>query len=181
VLLWALIEIAFALHGWSAVPRYLIEPAAVLVVLAGALVGRALAYGAGAAGPGRWVALAAPAVLAVALLPTLRSRADITHGEIDDARRLATQISNLQTVIARAGGSAAVKACGQPVTPLEFESTLAWAISDNVIDVGYIPGKATGRGPTIVLFEPHGLGWRVEPLRVRGARRAPCDALRTAA
>jgi hypothetical protein len=37
--LWVAIEIVFAYHGWSAVARYLLEPAAVLVVLAGAAVG----------------------------------------------------------------------------------------------------------------------------------------------
>ena len=39
VALWVAIEIAFAYHGWSAVPRYLLEPAALLVVLAGAGIG----------------------------------------------------------------------------------------------------------------------------------------------
>src|SRR5205085_8139749 len=34
-LLWLLIEIGFAFYGWSAVTRYLIEPAAVMIVLAG--------------------------------------------------------------------------------------------------------------------------------------------------
>ena len=42
---WLAIEIAFALHGWSAVTRYLFEPEAVLVVLAGAGLGRVLAAG----------------------------------------------------------------------------------------------------------------------------------------
>jgi hypothetical protein len=42
--LWVVIEIAFAYHGWSAVPRYLMEPAAGLVVLGAGAVGRVLAY-----------------------------------------------------------------------------------------------------------------------------------------
>jgi hypothetical protein len=39
-LVWAVIEIAFALYGWSAVSRYLIEPGAVMIVIVGAAVGR---------------------------------------------------------------------------------------------------------------------------------------------
>ena len=35
-----------ALHGWSAANRYLLEPAAVTVVLAGNAIGRVLALGA---------------------------------------------------------------------------------------------------------------------------------------
>lgn len=41
-LVWVAVEIAFALHGWSAASRYLIEPAAVCIVIAGALVGQLL-------------------------------------------------------------------------------------------------------------------------------------------
>jgi hypothetical protein len=41
-LLWVAVEIAFALHGWSAASRYLIEPAAACIVIAAALVGQLL-------------------------------------------------------------------------------------------------------------------------------------------
>ena len=41
-LVWVIVEIAFALHGWSAASRYLIEPAAVCIVVAAALVGQLL-------------------------------------------------------------------------------------------------------------------------------------------
>ena len=40
---WLLIEIVFAYHGWSAVSRYMIEPAAVMVAVAGSGVGWLLA------------------------------------------------------------------------------------------------------------------------------------------
>ncbi len=36
---WVIVEIAFALHGWPAVPRYLFARAGVMVVLAGVAVG----------------------------------------------------------------------------------------------------------------------------------------------
>ncbi len=43
IVVWLAIEIAFGLHGWPALGRYMFEPAAVATVLAGAFVGRLLA------------------------------------------------------------------------------------------------------------------------------------------
>ncbi len=39
---WVLVEIAFVLHGWPGVPRYLFEPVAIACVLAGIAVGRVI-------------------------------------------------------------------------------------------------------------------------------------------
>ena len=53
---WVIVEIAFALHGWPGLGRYMYEPAGVVVALAGAGVGMVLiearACHAGSAGPG---------------------------------------------------------------------------------------------------------------------------------
>src|SRR6202011_5898847 len=46
-LVWLATEAAFALHGWNPSPRYMFPAAAVLIVLAGAAVGRALAITSG--------------------------------------------------------------------------------------------------------------------------------------
>jgi hypothetical protein len=43
IVVWLAIEIAFGLHGWPALGRYMFEPAAVATVLAGAFAGRLLA------------------------------------------------------------------------------------------------------------------------------------------
>ena len=43
IVVWLAIEIAFGLHGWPALGRYMFEPAAVATALAGAFVGRVLA------------------------------------------------------------------------------------------------------------------------------------------
>ena len=43
VVVWVIVEIAFALHGWPGLGRYMFEAAGVVVVLAGACVGRLLA------------------------------------------------------------------------------------------------------------------------------------------
>ena len=37
--LWVLVEVAFALHGWPAVPRYMFEAAGAMIVVAGFAVG----------------------------------------------------------------------------------------------------------------------------------------------
>ena len=41
--LWVIVEIAFALHGWPGVPRYMFPAAAVMVVVAAIGVGELLA------------------------------------------------------------------------------------------------------------------------------------------
>ena len=42
VVAWVVVEIAFALHGWPGLPRYMFEAAGVMVVIAGVLIGRLL-------------------------------------------------------------------------------------------------------------------------------------------
>ncbi len=174
-LLWVAIEIAFAYHGWSAVGRYLIEPAAVLVVLAGAAIGRVLAYRPGGGGVVAWAPVALVVLLVVALVPAARSRARATHREIDDARRGATQLSWLEAAVARDGGAARIKSCGQPVTPLGYQSEVAWAIGLNVGSVGYRPAASIARDAPIVLFEPLDHGWNVRPIHVRASDASRCD------
>ena len=179
--LWVAIEIAFAYHGWSAVGRYLIEPAAVLVVLAGAAVGRALAYRPGGTSALRWAPTALVLCLVVAMIPAVRSRARSTHQAIDEAHPGATRLSRLEAVIARDGGPARIKACGQPVTALVYQSELAWAIGLNVGEVGYRLGESIQKGVPIVLFTPDGDGWKVRPINMRAGGEAGCDRLATAA
>jgi hypothetical protein len=176
--LWVAIEIAFALHGWSAVPRYLMEPAAVMTVVGGAAFGQLLAW---SPRPGLvgWSPVAVGLALVVALVPTVRSRARIAHGEIDDAHRAAKVLSRLEAVIEADGGPDAIKSCGQPVTELGNASELAWATQLNVGDVGWRPGRSIRRGLPIVFFKPHLLGWQVHPIHILAADRARCSALRT--
>lgn len=172
---WVVIEIAFAYHGWSANPRLLLEPAAVMIVIIGATVGRLLAGTGVSAGLWRWAALAAVVVLVAALLPTARERARDVHYQIAERHRAGIQIDRLQAVIDRIGGPARIKACGQPTTLVGYQSTLAWMVGLNVGNVGYRPGKAIGRGEAIVLFKPHLRGWQVRTYHTPPG----CAALRT--
>lgn len=177
-LTWVVIEVAFAYHGWSAVPRYLIEPAAVLVVLAGAGVGRALAYEPAAGGAvTRWAATALVLVLVVALIPAARSRARVTHGELHAARSAALELTRLQAVIGKVGGATRIRSCGQPVTLVGKQSEVAWAVGLNVGNVGYRPGRSIDEGIPIVVIKPHDDGWQVRPFHT--AADAGCRELRT--
>ena len=190
--LWVVIEVAFAYHGWSAVSRYLIEPAAVMIVIAGGLVGRLLADGpgwatvaAGVASAGRWAGPAlrmlGPAlviVLLVSLLPAAHHRARVWRHGISDARADAKVIKRLGDVIAKVGGGGAVLRCGQPVSYNRFQSTLAWAVGLNVGATGYNVGKSIARGQPIVTFTVHRDGWQVRPYNLLPQTAASCQRLR---
>ena len=173
--LWVVIEIVFAYHGWSAVPRYLFEPAAVFVALAGAGVGWVLAYEPPGPVLWRWAPVVLVVVLVAALVPDARSRADLVHAELHAARRAAKEMTRLEAVIAKLGGAARIRACGQPVTLLGYQSELAWAVGMNVGEVGYKPGVSIRRGTPIVLLKPHDGGWQVRPYHTSSS----CDRLRT--
>ncbi len=173
-LAWIVVEIAFAYYGWSAVPRYLIEPAAVMLVLAGAAVGRLLAVSPSHSGVLRWAGPVAVGALAVALVPTARGRARDVRDQVINRRHAGVQIDRLHEAIKRAGGARNVRSCGQPVTVVGFQSTLAWELDMNVGNVGYRPANSIRRGKPIVLFRPHHLGWRVRPINVGPAQRRRC-------
>jgi len=178
---WIAIEVGFALHGWSAASRYLFEPEAVFVVLAGAGagVGRALALGPAAPKALRLTAVAAVAALVVALIPTVALRTRTIRREVRLRRTAAVQIHRLEDVIRREGGPARIRACGRPVTIVGWQSTLAWETGLNVGNVGYKPGRSIAKGDPIVLFKPHRLGWQVRPIHTVAPNRAACASLRT--
>ncbi len=178
-LLWVLVEIAFALHGWSAVPRYLFEPAAVLITLAGAAVGRALAFAPPGPAALRWVGPAAVVLLLIALIPTVGHRISTLSDQIGKRRIAQLQLHRLQGVIDRLGGSAAIRACGQPVTLVGWQSTVAWETDLNVGNVGYKPGREIDRGDPIVVLKPHEGGWQVRPVHTLPVKQAQCASLHT--
>jgi len=176
--LWVVIEIAFAYHGWSAVPRYLIEPAGVMVVVAGGAVGRLLADSRSSRLL-RWAGPLLVLVLLAALTPIVRNRARAARVDYDDARVHAKQVDRLRAVVAHIGGADKVKSCGQPVSLVGFQSTLAWVVGLNVGNIGYRPGKAIGNGEDIVLFKPHDLGWQVRTYNLSAAQQTRCGGLKT--
>ncbi len=174
-LIWLATEAAFALHGWNPSPRYMFEPAAVLIVLAGAAIGWSLAV------TSRQVLLRAATTVAVvalvvALAPHARVRGRLVHSDIIANRAFGDQIDRLHSVVAKAGGRSRILACGQPVTDIAFQSILAWDIGENVADVGWDPSTSIATRKPIVLFEDYGIGWKVRPIH---SNRASCTGLST--
>ena len=101
IVAWVIVEIAFALHGWPGLGRYMFEAAGVMVVLAGACVGRLLAgmrdprlsrcrRGRGR-GWSRW--------LVIALIPPAISAAHSEHQDIVHQRQRTAEINRLFTVV----------------------------------------------------------------------------------
>ncbi|MGZ4195773.1 MAG: hypothetical protein ACXVFQ_05125 [Solirubrobacteraceae bacterium] len=174
---WVAVETAFALHGWSAVTRYLFEPEAVFVVLAGAGLGRVLAAGSPTSVTARLGGVAIAAILIGSLIPTAVTRTRGAHSEIVLRRHDAARIKHLEAVIKQLGGPSRIRTCGQPVTIVGWQSTLAWETGLNVGNVGYKPARSIHKGTPIVLFQLHELGWRVIPIHTVRSNPA-CAGLR---
>ena len=162
-LLWVGVEIGFALHGWGASKRYMFEPAAVLVVLAAAGMGRLLALSPRRAVV-RWLGVAVVLGVVATMVPHAKIRLRLLHNGIVLGRQWALQIHRLQAVIAKAGGAKGINACGQPVTTVPFQSILAWELGENVSAVGWSPPYWTSLGRPIVVFNPIGAGWVLSPV-----------------
>ena len=177
-LAWVVIEIAFSLHGWPGLGRYMFPAGAVMVVIAAVLVGRvlveiprlvagrvALPRALPAAG---LVGLALVAVLVGTLVPSAVSRARIERRDLHAQRLRTKEINRLAGTVTLLGGASRLNACGEPLTRLEYQTVLAWTMHVNVADVGFKYGEAIRHGNPLVLFTPlpHG-GWRVQAVHQR--------------
>jgi hypothetical protein len=180
VVFWVVVEIAFALHGWPGLPRYMFEAAAVAVILAGAGVGWMLTEGPRLRrGLPRWAGVPVVAVLVAALVPGARARVRAEHSDLTHERGRTHEIAFLNTAIDDLGGYKHVRACGEPTTIVEFASALAWYVHLDVGYVGYLPDLEKQRSYPIVIFTPlPGGGWDVEPWHIRRSQRAACSNLR---
>jgi hypothetical protein len=172
---WVVVEIAFSLHGWPGLARYMFEPAAVVIALAGVAIGRLLIEPARVSRAAKWAGIALVVVIVAALVPSAVSAARDEHRDIRGQRVRTAEIGKLSTVVASFGGPARFKLCGEPLTRLEYQTILAWTLHMNVSAVGYKYGPAIASGRPIVLFTPlsHG-GWHVQALH---QRLAACRSL----
>jgi hypothetical protein len=163
---WVIVEIAFALHGWPGLARYMFEAAGVMVVLAGVFVGRVLAdpprLGAVTGPVATAVGAVAVGLLVIGLIPPALSAARVEHKDIHVQRARTIQLDKLNSVIGQLGGAARLRACGEPLTRLEYQTALAYTLGVNVSKIGFKYGQAIGHGNPIVMFTPTSGGWLVQ-------------------
>ena len=179
---WIIVEIAFALHGWPALPRYLMEPAAIATVFAGVGVGWVLLWAPSLRrGLPRWAGIPVIAVLVAALAPGALARLRTEHTDLSHERGRTHEISLLQSTLSVLGGYQHIRNCGEPVTNVEFVSALAWFSKLDVGYVGHRPNFELHQRYPIVLFVPLAKGgWRVIPWHTRQYQLARCSGLNAA-
>lgn len=164
VVLWVIIEIAFALHGWPGLARYMWEAAGVLVVLAGLGVGRLLADRPAVPRLPGWAGIGLAVVIVAGLVPTAISHARAEHRDLKEQRLRTAEIRRLTPAIDRLGGRARLNTCGEPLTRLEYQTMLAYTLDRNVSRVGFKYGAAIAHGNPIVLFTPASHGWLIQAM-----------------
>jgi hypothetical protein len=165
---WVIVEVAFALHGWPGLGRYMYEPAGVLIVIAGVGIGRVLADSRRISAAVGWVGAGLVLVIVLALVPPAVSRARDEHRDIRDQRSRTAEINKLSGTVSRLGGPARLRECGEPLTRLEYQTILAWNLHVNVATVGYKYGPAIASRRPIVLFTPLPQGgWLVQAVHQR--------------
>jgi hypothetical protein len=167
---WVILEIAFALHGWPGLPRYMFAAAGVMVVIAAVGVGRLLAAPPRIAGAAGVAGIALVTIAIASLVPPAVSRARIERHDLRVQRARTDEINRLAGVITQLGGAARLGSCGEPLTRLEYQTVLAWQLRVNVSRVGFKYGPAIHSDRPIVLFTPVHGGWKVQALHQRLAQ-----------
>jgi hypothetical protein len=184
VVAWLIVEIAFAYHGWPALPRYMFEAAGVVAVLAGVAVGWLLRdLPRIVRGVPAWAGAVLAAVLVLTMIPGAVSRARAEHKDLIHEHARTHEIGQLASVTGALGGTRHILNCGQPVTDVGYVSSLAWLYH---VDVGSVGGlqqhveAAELANPAIpkVLFKPGSRGgWDVRPWHSRPSQVARCAGL----
>ncbi len=185
--LWVLVECAFALHGFPAVPRYLFEPVGIVAVLAGVAVGRVildlppfLARILPRLSPSviGWATGLLVLAFAGSMLPAARQRYHIERKDLTHERARTREINRLSVVVNRLGASR-IMACGQPNMPIGYQSVLAWYMGVKIGALYYSPTYDKTHPHPVVAFFPLSNGWKVVPEHLTtAAEHARCHGLR---
>ena len=176
---WVMVEIAFSLHGWPALPRYLFEPAAVMIVLAAVAIGWILlAAPRLAGGLPKWAGAPVVVVLVATLVPGALQRVRVERHDLHHERARTAELNLLQAAINAVGGDKKVTACGKPVSDVAWVSALAYFVKLDVGPVGHRPSFERHQPYPIVVFLPEHNGWSVLPWHTAPAQRAACAILK---
>ncbi|MGA9860051.1 MAG: hypothetical protein WBQ18_19455 [Solirubrobacteraceae bacterium] len=176
--LWVIVEIAFVLHGFPGVQRYVFEAGAVVGVLAGVAVGW-LALDARRFHPSlpRWLGIPLAVVFVLACLPHARALASREHRDIVHERSRTTRILQLGSFINALGGPRRIEACGGALLNVEYVSIMGWYLHVNTGQVAYQPLKVLKRSNPVIYFILLPNGWAAKPLRPQNAKVAGCASL----
>jgi hypothetical protein len=159
---WVIVEIAFALHGWPGLARYMFEASGLTIVLAGVFVGRVLADPPRLGGVPGWAGIVVVAALAASLVPAAVSAGHAEHKDIHVQRLRTLELDRLSAIVSQLGGPDRLKACGEPLTRLEYQTALAYTLQINVSRIGFKYGQAIAHGNPIVMYTPTSDGWDVK-------------------
>jgi hypothetical protein len=198
-LLWVLIEMAFALHGFPAVPRYMFEAGAVVGILAAVFIGRIvhelpgllssladrIAGGVGGGGVparlatalGTWGTVLAVVIVSGSMLGAAHRQERLERVDLRHERARTVLIGRLSGVVKTLGASN-MFACGQPNIPIEYQSMFAWyaGVKTGVLYVspGYLKAHPH---PLVNIYPTAGAGWKVFPSHVDAAHQAACSKM----
>jgi len=128
---WVLLVALMTANGYSGNQRYLIVPIAIVIVLAGAGVGKAaelLVTSRSALALGALTAAAA----ALFALPSIHKLKPVLHGTSYQAHL----VDELGGVVRDAGGAARLRACGPAYTGAYLVPAVAWQLRVHTHDVG---------------------------------------------
>jgi hypothetical protein len=161
---WVVVEIAFVLHGFPGVPRYLFEPAGLTAVLAGICFGWLLldAKRYWRVLPS-WAGIPVAVVLLAVMVPKGIANARAEHKDINHERERTKEINKLGALVAALGGSERVQSCGWPVLNVEYVSIMGWYLHRNTGVIGYRPKIELAKNRPDVLFTSLPNGWSVTP------------------
>ncbi len=179
VVLWVVVEVAFVLHGFPGVPRYLFEPAALTAVLGGITFGWLL-LDASRWHPSlpRWAGIPLAVVLLGSMIPDAISQARFEHRDVRHERLRTIEINKLGALVNAVGGRGPIEKCGRIVINVEYVSIMGWYVHLNTGQMGYRPKfELTKKRYPIVLFTPLRNGWKIQPYRTRRALRSTCAGL----
>jgi hypothetical protein len=176
--LWMLVEIAFALHGFPAVPRYMFEAAAATIVLAGVGVGWLLQGFTASTRRAQAAGALVVAVLIGFLVPDAVASFHWEHKDLLHERARTTEIERLGAAITAYGGASRIRYCGQPAVTTRYASVLAWDTKLNVGYVGYDEHHMTvvDQYPAVWFTAVYN-GWFMNVYHELSSRQAACASL----
>jgi hypothetical protein len=177
---WLVVELAFVLHGWPGVPRYLFEPAGVMIVLAGVAIGLILQEvpKLGRYRVPSWAGMLVVGLIVASLVPGAIARARKEHKDLKHERVRTAVIGRLSDTINAVGGWQRIRDCGHPVTTVQYVSILAWYTHLNDGVVGHRPKFELKQKTPSVFFEPLHSGWTVLPWHIVPNKNAACASLK---